>query len=644
MNSKPLLEKLFEPSQIGQMTLRNRIVMPPMGTNLGSAEGYVTDQLKDYYEERAKGGAGLIIVEATCVEFPRGRGFIREMSIDDDKFLPGLRELVQVIHRHDVKVALQLHHAGNGTKASITGLQPVAPSPITRPHYDPPRELTPEEIADLVFRFATAAERARKAGFDGVEIHAAHHYLIAQFLSSAWNKREDAYGGELKNKARFLLEVVRAIRELVGQDYPVWCRVNGREYGIKEGITLEETQQLAQMLQDAGIDALHISAYAYANPRSVPPMSVRLGTMLPLAEAIKKVVSIPVIAVGRISPEVGAQALEEGRADFVAIGRGLIADPELPRKAASGRLEEITPCIACNTCMDCVVDWNESLRCTTNPAAGKEREYRLAPAPQPKKVFIVGGGPAGMAAARVAKLRGHEVELWERENKLGGQLLTAALPPHKSGIPVLTSYLASQMDRLDIKVELGKAATPAIVEQKNPDVVILATGSIPLVPDIPGIDRGNVVTAQQVLTGEAKVGEKVVVIGGELVGCETAEFLADQGKQVTVVRRGAAMAEKLSPSARELLLLRLEAKGVTLLTGVKYEEISEKGLTIITREGERKTLEADTIVLAAGARSDIELFQALQGKVKEVYLAGDCVQPRRIVDAISEGSQIALKI
>jgi pyruvate/2-oxoglutarate dehydrogenase complex dihydrolipoamide dehydrogenase (E3) component len=249
-----------------------------------------------------------------------------------------------------------------------------------------------------------------------------------------------------------------------------------------------------------------------------------------------------------------------------------------------------------------------------------------------------------MAAARVAKLRGHEVELWERENKLGGQLLTAALPPHKSGIPVLTSYLASQMDRLDIKVELGKAATPAIVEQKNPDVVILATGSIPLVPDIPGIDRGNVVTAQQVLTGEAKVGEKVVVIGGELVGCETAEFLADQGKQVTVVRRGAAMAEKLSPSARELLLLRLEAKGVTLLTGVKYEEISEKGLTIITREGERKTLEADTIVLAAGARSDIELFQALQGKVKEVYLAGDCVQPRRIVDAISEGSQIALKI
>ncbi len=356
------LEKLFEPARLGEMNLKNRIVMPPMGTNYATQDGYVTDQIKDYYAERARGGVGLVIVEAACVDFPRGKGFIRQLGIDDDRFIPGLRELAQIIRRHGARAAIQLHHGGNASKTSITGLQPVASSPLARPDGDLPKELSIKEIEDIVFRFAKAAERAKKAGFDGVEIHAAHHYLLAQFLSSAWNKRQDAYGGDLKNKARITLEVVRAIREMVGQTYPVWCRINGREFGIKDGITLEETQELAVLLQKAGVNALHISAFAYNNPRSIPPMSVKHGTMIPLAEAVKKVVTIPVIAVGRIDPQTGESALQEGRTDFVAMGRSLIADPELPNKAASGRLKEIVPCIACNHCMECVTELDEPVQ------------------------------------------------------------------------------------------------------------------------------------------------------------------------------------------------------------------------------------------------------------------------------------------
>lgn len=642
MPGKPGFERLFEPLRIRQMSLKNRLVMPPMTTNLCDEDGFATDRLKDYYQARADGGVGLVIVEATCVEAPRGKISAREPLIDDDRYLPGLRELARVIQQHGARAAIQLHHGGRHTSSLVTGHQPVAPSPIPSLGHEVPRELTVGEIKEIVCRFAEAAARAKSAGFDAVEIHAASVDLICQFLSAASNKRQDEYGGVLTNRARFLLETLRAVRRVVGVDYPVWCRLNAVEYGIEGGVTLEETRQVARLAEEAGADAIHVTAWGTTDtPLRVLSRPSEPGSQVPLAEAVKKLLSIPVIAVGRIDLELGERLLREGKADLVAIGRSLVADPQYINKATSERPEDITPCIVCNVCSN--VGRGEVILCSVNAALGKERAYRIKPAEKRRKVLVVGGGPAGMEAARVAALRGHQVTLYEKEPRLGGQLIQASLPPHKDSIEALTGYLATQVRKLGVVVNLGKEADPAVVDQVRPEVVILATGVAPFVPGIPGIDTANVVPAERVLTGKVEVGERVIIMGGEMVGCETADFLAEKGKKVTVTRRGLTMAEKVGAD-RPLVLDRLAKKGVTTLTGVKYEEITGEGLTIIDKGGARQTIGADNIVLATGARPSTELFKALDGKVPEIHLAGDCVQPRRILEAISDGSRIARTI
>ena len=356
-----------------------------------------------------------------------------------------------------------------------------------------------------------------------------------------------------------------------------------------------------------------------------------------LAEAIKKVVNVPVIAVGRLNPQLGERILREGKADFVAMGRALLADPELPNKAASGRLGELVPCIACNECYNLAVP----RQCTINAALGREREYGIKPAEGRKKVLIVGGGPAGMEAARVATLRGHEVTLYEEGSRLGGQLNVAAVPSSRKGLLALTGYLMSQVRKLGIKVSLGEEVTAELVEEVKPEVVIVATGATPFIPEIPGVGGSNVAGALDVLAGKVEVGDRVVVIGGELVGCNTAEFLAEKGRKVTIMRRGPAMALRLGPTWRELILNKLVELGVTMLTEVRYEEITERGLVITNREGNRQTIGADTIVLAAGARPNRKLFKELEGRVPEIYLAGDCIAPRRALYAVADGSRIA---
>ncbi len=651
-------EKLFEPGQIGQMKLKNCIIMPPMGTNFACEDGSVSQHMRDYYEARAKGGVGLIIVEATCVECALGKTEIlpRQLLIDDDKFIPGLSELAQVIHRHGAKAAIQLHHAGRFGKPSQPDLQPVAPSPVAGKGAPLPRELTIEEIRELVNRFAQAAERAKEAGFDGVELHAAHAYLIAQFLSPYSNERSDEYGGELKNRARFLLEIIRAIKERAGRSYLVWCRINGQESGMERGITLDEAQQIARLAQDAGSDAIHVSAWGirgwgtgvwWGISAPVPTMGYPVGSLSRLAEEVKKAVTIPVIAVGRITPEFGEGLLQKGKADFVAIGSALIAEPDLPNKVASGEFDDIRPCLSCNNCHDSLNGFNSpdrSLRCAVNAAVGKEREFAINPVKKARRVLIIGGGPAGLEAARIAALRGHHVVLFEKGADLGGQLRFACLPPYKQSIQSLTTYLARQVEKLGVTVEISKEVDAGRVEQLKPDVVVLATGASPIVPEIQGIEKANALLAQDVLQGTVPVGETVIVIGGELVGCETAQFLAERGKKVTITRRGHRMATKMPPLVRRLLLDGLSAKGVTMLTGVKYEEVVNGGLSITTKEGEKRIIKADTIVLAVGARPNTELLSTLKDRGYETYTVGDCIEPRGILDAIHDGSTIGRAI
>jgi 2,4-dienoyl-CoA reductase-like NADH-dependent reductase (Old Yellow Enzyme family)/thioredoxin reductase len=647
--SREVIMKLLEPFSVGTMNLRNRLVMSPMINNYATGEGYVTDRTLAYYEARAAGGVGLIIVEAACVDAPVGKGAALQLAIDDDKCIPGLRELAAVIHKHGAKAAVQLHHAGRITSSRFTGCQPVAPSPIPFPGdelvgvhavFETPRELTVDEIRNVIGRFAEAAVRAKTAGFDAVEIHAAHGYLINEFLSLLSNNRQDQYGGDLENRARMLVETIAAVKKAVGDSYPVLCRINGEEVRFEGGGTVKDAQEIAKICQAAGIAAIDVSYMAGPDPSYLPMSAKPKGYLVHAAEAVKKAVSIPVIAVYRLTPAVGEQVIKEGKADLIAIGRGFLADPQLSNKAAEGRLDEITPCIVCNTCQYDITSENASLRCAVNPAQGKEGECSITKATRPKKVLVIGGGPGGMKAAIIAAQRGHQVTLFEKEGTLGGQLILAAVPPYKDTLVELTNSLSAQVTRAGVNIVLGKDVTITDAESMAPDAVILATGIMPFVPEIKGIDTSNVVLAEDVLAGKATVGQRVIIIGGELVGCETAEFLTDAGKEVTIMRKGPTIAADFSPMNRESLIGRLTLKNVTMLTGVRYEEITAKGLVITNKEGQKQTIPADTFILAAGARPNTELLDVLKGKVPELYQIGDCLEPRSLLEAIDEGFNV----
>jgi 2,4-dienoyl-CoA reductase-like NADH-dependent reductase (Old Yellow Enzyme family)/thioredoxin reductase len=634
--------KLFEPGKIGSLEIKNRLVMPPMATNYASKDGEITQRQIDYYAERAKGGVGLIIVEISCVDSPVGRGMIRQISIDDDKFIRGLEKLSEAIKKNGARSAIQLHHAGRQTSSDITGHQPVAPSPIAGSDGERPRPLTLKAIETLIERFAKAAERAKKAGFDGVEIHGAHGYLVSQFLSPLSNHRQDAYGGSLEKRARFLLDIIKAARSRVGSDYPLWCRLSAMEIGADGGITPEETQIVARLAEKAGADAIHVSAHQ-VGPARRPPMAQPPCYFVPYAQAIKEVVSVPVIAVSRIPPEMAEDVIRDGKADFISIGRQLLVDPYLPQKARHGKTEDIRPCIYCLTCLDSMNWSRDGVRCVVNPTLGRERESELKPVRTPRKVVVVGGGPGGMEAARVAASRGHEVVLFDDGDKLGGQLLLAAKPPFKDTLEKFRQYLERQINKLPVDVRLRQKFTVDMVKQLKPDVVILAAGVRPLVPQIPGIQNKKVVQASQMLMG-AQTGERVAIIGGELVGCETALLLIDKGKKVTIMRRGPELATKVHRFIREPMLSRLKYKGATILTGVEYQEVTDAGVIIKTAIGESQLIEADTVVLAAGSEPNNELAAALKDKVDRVMLVGDCVEPRSMMEAVQEGYKAGLNI
>ena len=449
MNSAKQFPKLFEPTHIGKMELKNRIVMPPMGTNMGTPDGHVTEEVVSYYRERARGGVGLIIVETTCVDAPVGKTTAFQLAIDNDRFIPGLSRLAETIHQHGSRTVLQLQHGGRGTKSAITGIQPVAPSPIPMPYGtqvgyegEMPRELALAEIKDLVRKFAAAAQRARQAGFDGVEIHSTGYYLVAQFLSSTANARQDEYGGSLSNRARFLTEIVQAVRAGVGPDYPVLCKISAMELGPGAGITVEEAQQIARIAEEAGADALEIAAMLWGIIPRLPPSTAEApGGLLPFMDGLKKAVRIPLIAAGRITPELGEKALQERQADLIAMGKALIADPDLPIKAEAGRVDEIRPCIGCLRCIDNQTVKGKGIMCSVNAAVGREMELGVKPPEQVQEGIRHwrwtrrhGGGQGG----RLAGSPGHPLrEARQSRRPVAGGHSPAAQGQHEAllGVP-----------------------------------------------------------------------------------------------------------------------------------------------------------------------------------------------------------------
>ena len=646
MVNRTQFKQLFEPVQIGQMQLKNRIVMPPMGTGYAEDEGYVGQRLIDYYEARARGGVGLVIIEVTAPDLQcKGP---RQLTLGDDRYVPGWRELIAAIHKHGAKIAVQLQHSSmenrDGAYVQVGPSPVIVPTRVMGVSGSPPHELTVDEIGQIVQWFAAATKRAKETGFDGVEVHGAHQYLVASFLSSSTNVRQDRYGGTVENKARFLVEILEAIRETVGSDYPVWPRLNGQEYGVENGVTIEETKQVVPLAVAAGAQAVHVSAYAAGSHVTKAPIVDTPGFLVPLAEEVKKVTNVPVIAVGRLDPELGERILEEGKADLIAIGRRLTADPELPNKVAEGRLDEVIPCTGCMECIERMGAAGQGVSCAINPVTGREREYQIQPAAKTKRVVVVGGGPAGMEAARVVALRGHRVVLFEAESRLGGQLNVAALPPHKGDIAPWVDYEVRQVENAGVEIRLDTEATLGLIEENKPDVVIVASGGIPIVSEIPGADRPSVATAQDVLSGRAEAGQNVVIIGGGMVGCETGHYLAEKGKKIVIIEILKRMASDMAPMARRRLLDGLREKQVTMLTEATCEEIAEGSVTVTTGEGQKDTVQADTVILAVGYQKNDDLLQALEGKVSEVYCIGDSSEPRRITDAVNEGYRTGLSL
>ncbi len=646
-----MFPNLFRPLRLGGVPLPNRIVFAATSSELADRDGFVTDDLVEYYAERARGGAGLLVVEATYVD-PRGKRLHHNPMLDDDRYIPGMRRLVDAVHAAGARIALQLNDGGRESVPDVSGGPPRAPSALPSRFTAVgegvvPVELTIAEIQELVRRFADAARRARDAGFDAVELHGAHGYLIGQFTSPESNHRRDDYGGDTRRRARFFVELVEAIKRQVGADYPVICRINGRDL-VPGGLELPEAVEIGALLEAAGADSMSVSGGIHASrPYAIiPGMSVPRGCYVSYSEAFKRRLTIPVMTVGRINtPELAEEVLASGAADLVCLSRALLADPYFPAKARAGHVDEIVPCIACNECI-ATVHRHKGIACTMNPAVSRELEWkRLRATPTTaRRIAIVGGGVAGMAAAITAAGRGHEVHLFEMEDVLGGHLRLAHLPPHREELLNALRYFEREVGRRAIARHLGHAFTADDARRLRPDAIILATGAESRDPDIPGVDRPHVVAGWRIIAGLADTGANCVVIGGGLVGMEVADFLAHRGKRVIIVARSELL-KKAVHADRVYFLDRIRELGIEVLTHTRVHEIAARSVTIEPPGGWRRALlDVDSVVLCTGYAPRRALVGAFAELGIPVHLVGDVQGSRKFFEAIEEGTLAAITV
>ncbi len=699
-------DTLLSPGVIGGLEFRNRILMTPMGTNLAETNGECGERIQRYYEARAVGGAGGIIVGVAAIAWPDGACNPNQVALSDDRFIAGLSALASRIKQHGCRAAIQIQHAGKVAVCDIAAGRPLLVPSIPKSSPDDMMSaLTQDEMAGfvksytregakieyrvadqqdiewLIERFADAAHRAQRAGFDAVELHAGHGYILSEFLSPYVNVREDEYGGSLENRARLLVEVIQAVKARVGQEFPVWCRIDSKEYRVPGGITYEDAVKTAVVAEQAGADAIHVSAYA--NPGSgvgftEAPLVHEPGAYLKFAAGIKRQVSIPVIAVGRIEPEVAEKVLRAGEADFIAMGRKLLADPDLPVKLKTGKVADIRPCIYCYTCVSEIFH-SRHVICALNAQTGFEGETVIIPTAQPRKILVAGGGPAGMETARVAALRGHKVTLCESTGRLGGTVFfsSIAYQPNEA----LIAYLAKQVQDLDIDIRLQTTVDDVLVEQLQPDAVVVATGALRAAPAIAGTEQSNVFSGDELralMTGDSSVtvlaklnpfqrfmmfcgglsgitrsgelirrlshfwmpvGKRVAVIGGGLVGVELAGFLAERGRRVSVIEEGEKFAVELAIVRRWRVLHELQELGVVLINNTRLRAISGTSLQLVTAAGD-VSIDADTVILASGAQANRGLADRLREKAIETHVAGDCDGVGYIHGAMHDGHRI----
>ncbi|NHI93056.1 MAG: FAD-dependent oxidoreductase [Candidatus Lokiarchaeota archaeon] len=651
-----ILTKLFEPLNIKlksgrTITLRNRIVMPPMDSNLGDANGNVINDTLKYYEQRAKGGTALIIVEGTYIE-KRGQQTSQMLSMESDDKIEGLSKLAQTIKKHGAVASIQLFHAGGQTSKLITNIEPISASQMSDlmmvealgGHVEKIHILNKEEIQEVVKMHGDAAERCKKAGFDGIEIHGAHGYIINQFLSPNINKRTDEYGGSLENRMRFLIEIYNEIRNRIGDDFLISVRLNGSDY-IEGGFELEETIQVAKKMEELGANIISISCGTHSSLKNpmIPYMSFPKGFNVERAASVKQVLTkTPVITVGRINtPKLANEIIEKGKADLVAIGRGLIADPQFPLKAKEERMD-IKTCIACNTCITNLM-WQKPIECAVNPNLfGVDDDIQKAK--DIKKVLIIGAGPGGLEAAKVAKLRGHDVLLIEKSGKIGGNLYIASVAPIKEEVKNIISYYNQVFMELGVNVKLNMPFSEKILDDYKPDHIILATGSEPILPEIEGLSKVPYKLYSYVLEGEIPKGQNIAIIGGGMVGLEVAEYLADKKKKVVVVEMLKNLGANVQEMVKNVVIpLINENENITTYLRTKITEIKENTL-IGTQKKNDISIKFDDLIIATGVKSNDKLEEEIKSKFPNLKKIGDCKKPRKIVDAVKDGYKAALKI